>query len=156
LAGNARNVAAVDTSARALGWARRNLELNDYPADACELIHGEAARWLALRAAEFDLIVLDPPPLARSIKDVPRASHLYVELNALAMRAVASGGYLMSFSCSAHFRGEEFLRAVRIAQTRAARKFRLLAHLGPGPDHPVLLGHAEGQYLTGVLLADVG
>jgi 23S rRNA G2069 N7-methylase RlmK/C1962 C5-methylase RlmI len=35
------------------------------------------------------------------------------------------------------------------------RKLRLIAHLGPGPDHPVLLGHAEGEYLTGLMLADL-
>jgi 23S rRNA G2069 N7-methylase RlmK/C1962 C5-methylase RlmI len=62
----------------------------------------------------------------------------------------------MSFSCSAHFHGEDFVRAVRIAATRAGRNFRLLRRLGPGADHPAMLGHAEGEYLTGVLLADIG
>jgi hypothetical protein len=33
---------------------------------------------------------------------------------------------------------------------------RLLERLGPGRDHPVLLGHPEGEYLTGVLLRDLG
>jgi len=42
-----------------------------------------------------------------------------------------------------HFRGEDFVRAVRIAQTKSGRKLQMLARLGPGPDHPVLLGHAE-------------
>ena len=102
----------------------------------------------------FDLIVLDPPPLARSLKDVAHAARLYTDLNALAMRALAPGGYLMTFSCSIHFRGEDFVRAVRIAQTKSGRKLQMLARLGPGPDHPVLLGHAEGEYLTGLLLAD--
>jgi len=156
LAGGAREVVAVDTSARALAWARRHLELNGYAADLCTLVHGDAADYLCSNGREFDLVILDPPPLARSLKDVPRASHLYVELNALAMRAVARRGYLMTFSCSAHFHGDDFIRAIRIAQTRACRKFRVLAHLGPGPDHPVLLGHSEGAYLTGALLADLG
>jgi 23S rRNA G2069 N7-methylase RlmK/C1962 C5-methylase RlmI len=62
----------------------------------------------------------------------------------------------MTFSCSAHFHGEDFIRAVRIAQGRAQRQFRTLAHLGPGPDHPILLGHPEGEYLTGMLLARIG
>ena len=31
----------------------------------------------------------------------------------------------------------------------------MIARLGPGPDHPVLLGHAEGEYLMGLLLADL-
>jgi hypothetical protein len=48
------------------------------------------------------------------------------------------------------------VHAVRIAQAKAKRNFRILAHLGPGPDHPVLLGHVEGEYLTGLLLQDLG
>ena len=154
-AGGARRVVAVDTSARALSWAARNLELNGHPADAIEFVHGEAGKYMAETAERFDLIVLDPPPLARSRGDVERAGRMYVELNALAMRALARGGQMMTFSCSVHFRGDDFLRAVRIAQSKAGRHLRMLARLGPGLDHPVLLGHAEGEYLTGFLLADL-
>jgi 23S rRNA (cytosine1962-C5)-methyltransferase len=155
LAGGARVAVAIDTSARALGWARRNLELNGH-AGGAELIHDEALNYLAAEHGRFDLVVIDPPPLARSAKDVARAGHLYVALNTLAMRAVAPGGSLMTFNCSAHFAGEDFIRAVRIAQGRARRNFRLIERLGPGPDHPVMLGHAEGQYLTGLLLMELG
>ncbi|HYL58787.1 MAG TPA: class I SAM-dependent rRNA methyltransferase, partial [Candidatus Acidoferrales bacterium] len=100
LAGGARRVVAVDTSARALGWARKNLELNDHPATAVEFVHGEAGKFMAETAECFDLIVLDPPPLARSRADAERAGRLYVELNMIAMRALAPGGRLMTFSCS--------------------------------------------------------
>jgi 23S rRNA (cytosine1962-C5)-methyltransferase len=102
------------------------------------------------------LIALDPPPFARSRADARRAEHLYVELNALALGALNPGGFLMTFSCSSHFCGEDFVRAARIAEGRSGRRMRLLARLGPGPDHPVLLGHPEGEYLTGVLLRDLG
>ncbi len=80
---------------------------------------------------------------------------MYVELNAAAMRVLARGGRMMTFSCSAHFRGEDFVQAVRIAQSRARRTLRSIRRLGPGADHPCLLGHAEGEYLTGLLLADL-
>ncbi len=156
LAGGATSAVGVDTSARALGWARRNLELNGYQTSACALVRAPAARYLAAASERFDLVVLDPPPLARSMKDAAHAGRLYVELNMLAMRVLAPGGHLMTFSCSAHFRGEDFIRAVCTAQSRAQRHFRMLARLGPGPDHPVLLGHPEGEYLTGLLLADLG
>jgi 23S rRNA (cytosine1962-C5)-methyltransferase len=155
LAGGAGKVVAVDTSARALDVARENLELNGHPANAVELVHGEAGKFMAETANRFDLIVLDPPPLARSRGDAERAGRLYVELNTVAMRALAPGGRLMTFSCSTHFRADDFVRAVRYAASNAGRNLRLIAHLGPGPDHPVLLGHAEGEYLTGLLLADL-
>jgi 23S rRNA (cytosine1962-C5)-methyltransferase len=156
LKGGAKEIVAVDTSMHALDRARRNLELNGYPSGAVGLVHGEAGEFLARRDELFDLIVLDPPPFARSRADARRAEHLYVELNALALRALNPGGFLMTFSCSAHFCGEDFLRAMRIAEGRSGRRMRLLARLGPGPDHPVLLGHPEGEYLTGMLLRDLG
>ena len=154
LAGDAAQVTAIDTSARAIVWAERNLELNGF-ADRANLIEGDAAPFLATTNERFDLIILDPPPFARSLKDAPRAAHLYTDLNAYAIRALAPGGTLMTFSCSAHFQGADFTRAVRIAQGKAGRRLQTLARLGPAPDHPVLLGHPEGDYLSGLALADL-
>jgi len=156
LAGGAREMIAVETSARALEFGRRNLELNRHESGRTTLIQQDVLEYLAADHGKFEVVIVDPPPFARSVKDSLRAGHLYVELNTLAMRAVAPGGTLLTFSCSAHFGGEDFLRAVRIAQGRARRNFRLVERLGPGGDHPVMLGHAEGQYLTGLLLADLG
>jgi len=155
LKGGASKVVGVDTSARALEIARQNLELNGHTASAVEFVHGEAGKLMAETANCFDLIVLDPPPLARSRGDAERAGRLYVELNSVAISALAPGGRLMTFSCSTHFRADDFVRAVRFSASNAGRNLRLLAHLGPGPDHPVLLGHGEGEYLTGLLLADL-
>ena len=158
LKGGAKRVVAVDTSQRALGWVRRNLELNGHAGDAAELVHAEAAKYLEQSHQskdKFDLIALDPPALARSRKDAPHAEYQYAELNARAIAALAPGGNLMTFSCSVHFRGEDFIRAVRIGAARAGRNLRMLARLGAGPDHPVMLGHIEGEYLTGVWLADL-
>jgi len=155
LAGGASRVVAVDTSARALEMARQNLDLNEHPAGAVEFVHGEAGKFMAETPNRFDLIVVDPPPLARSRGDADRAGRLYVELNSVAIRVLAPGGRLMTFSCSTHFRADDFIRAVRFAESNAGRNLRLIAHLGPGPDHPVLLGHGEGEYLSGLLLADL-
>jgi 23S rRNA (cytosine1962-C5)-methyltransferase len=157
LAGGARHVTAVDSSARALGWLRRNLELNGFRDAAVELVHADATEFLrALPGrpeSKFDLIVLDPPPLARARADAPRAAHRYFELNALAMRALAPNGGLMTFSCSTHFRGETFINTVRAAQEQGHARMTMLARLSAGPDHPILLGHPEGEYLTGLMLA---
>ncbi len=160
IAGGARHVVAIDSSERALATARRNLELNRHRPGAIELVRADAPQLIAEMANRaggdrFGIVVIDPPPLARAARDAAPAGRLYVDLNALAMRIVAPGGFLATFSCSAHFCGEDFIRAVRIAQTKSGRKFRTLARLGPGPDHPTLLGHPEGEYLTGLLLGAI-
>ncbi len=155
LKAGARRVVAVDTSQRALGWAKRNLELNGCAESAAELVHADAAKYLAESGERFDLIALDPPALARSRKDAKNAEHLYAELNARAIAALAPTGNLLTFSCSVHFRGEDFMRAVRIGAGKSRRNLRISARLGAGPDHPVMLGHVEGEYLTGAWLADL-
>jgi 23S rRNA (cytosine1962-C5)-methyltransferase len=155
LRGGAKQVVAIDTSARALGLLSRNLALNGYDPAMVESVHLDAGEFMAAASRKFDLVVLDPPPLARSRADAERAGRLYSELNALAIKLLAPGGRMLTFSCSAHFRGDDFVHAVRIGQAKARRNLRLLARLGPGRDHPVLLGHGEGEYLTGLLLADL-
>jgi 23S rRNA (cytosine1962-C5)-methyltransferase len=156
LAGGAAEITAIDTSAAALASARRNFELNQHDASRYSLIQAEVPQYLATSGRKFDIVVIDPPPFARSAKDSARAGRLYVEINRLAMEAVAPAGSLLTFSCSAHFIGADFARAVHLAQTRARRDFRLVERLGPGPDHPIRLGHAEGEYLTGLWLTDLG
>jgi 23S rRNA G2069 N7-methylase RlmK/C1962 C5-methylase RlmI len=42
-----------------------------------------------------------------------------------------------------------------MGSAHSRRNMRMLARLGAGPDHPVLLGHGEGEYLTGVWLTDL-
>lgn len=155
LKGGASEVVAIDSSAAALSSARRNLALNGYDESRVTLVAADVVEYLRENRAQFDVVVLDPPPLARSRKDIEQAGRMYVELNALALRAVARGGALLTFSCSAHFAGEAFERAAQVAQSRARRVFRIVERLGPGPDHPVLLGHQEGRYLTGLWLQEL-
>ena len=76
LAGGATEVVAVETSARAIESAKRNLALNHPQGGAIEFVHDEAANYMAGAARKFDIVILDPPPLARLRKDAARATHL--------------------------------------------------------------------------------
>ena len=51
-------------------------------------------------ARAFDLIVADPPKLARSTSQLKRATRAYKDLNLLALKLLAPGGLLVTFSCS--------------------------------------------------------
>ena len=63
-----------------------------------------------------------------------------------------AGGRLMSFTCSGAVLREDFLNVLREASRRAGRDVQLLQELHAASDHPVLLGHPEGEYLRGWLL----
>ena len=49
---------------------------------------------------EWDFVVLDPPKLAPSKKDLGRAARKYIRLNSLAIQLVRRGGVLLTCSCS--------------------------------------------------------
>ncbi|MHC4340667.1 MAG: class I SAM-dependent rRNA methyltransferase [Planctomycetota bacterium] len=147
--GGARSVLGVDLDETAVDAARRNAGLNDL---RVPFEHADAFDFLREARAEADLIVLDPPKLAASRQALPRARRKSVDLNALALAALAPEGLLFTFSCTGLFSSEEFLGQVREAAARSERSVRLLRATGQPPDHPVHLFCPETRYLTGLLL----
>ena len=69
-----------------------------------------------------------------------------------AMKRLAPGGYLATFSCSHHVDPDLFQKIVFGASIDAQVPLQWLRRLGPGPDHPVHLDHPQGEYLKGLLL----
>ena len=63
------------------------------------------------------------------------------------MTHVENGGFLLSFSCSGAVDGKLFRQILFSAATEAEVRVRLLAPLAAGEDHPVDLGHPQGEYL---------
>jgi 23S rRNA (cytosine1962-C5)-methyltransferase len=149
--GGARSVTAVESSAAALALARENLAANA-PDLAPELIQADAFRFLREDAGAYDLIVLDPPPLARRRRDVPRAARAYKDVLLHALRRAAPAARLLVFACSYHVGPELFRKIAFGASLDAGRKLRVLRGLGLPADHPVSLDHPEGAYLDGLLL----
>ncbi len=150
--GGATRVVAVESSPRALDLARDNVALNAFSDGALELVHDDVTRYLRETTEQFDLLVLDPPALAKRRADVPRAARAYKDLHLWALRRASPGALLMTFTCSQHVDAELFRKIILGAAVDAGRIVQLLQHLGPGPDHPVALGHPEGEYLHGLLL----
>ncbi|HXD98601.1 MAG TPA: class I SAM-dependent rRNA methyltransferase [Candidatus Acidoferrum sp.] len=150
----ARRAVCVESSPEAIAGARRNFELNGF-AERTEIRAVNAfdeLRRLDRERARFDLIVLDPPPFARSRSAVEAALRGYKEINLRALRLLAPGGRLATFSCSHHVDETTFEATIRDAATDAATRVRVLARLEQAPDHPVLLTVPETRYLKGLLL----
>lgn len=154
--GGATAVTDVDISTHALESSRRNFGLNqDCPAVAAcrhELVQADVFDYLAERAQpQFDLVILDPPSLAKREAERATALRAYGNLAAGGIRCLRRHGILVAASCSAHVSAEEFFGIVRQAAQRSSRKFKELQTTGHPPDHPATF--PEAQYLKCIYLA---
>jgi 23S rRNA (cytosine1962-C5)-methyltransferase len=151
----ARRVASIDTSEEALALARRNVEINR--------LDGARAEWLAAdvfaqlrkyrdQGRQFGLIVLDPPKFAPTEKHVPNAARAYKDINLWAMKLLAPGGHLLTFSCSGAVSPDLFQKIVAGAAADAKADMQVRRHLGASLDHPVSIHFPEGEYLKGLWL----
>ena len=69
------------------------------------------------------------------------------EINYRAMKLLPRGGYLATASCS-HFATEElFIKMLRAAAKDAHRQLRQIEVKQQAPDHPILWGVPETNYL---------
>jgi 23S rRNA (cytosine1962-C5)-methyltransferase len=98
----------------------------------------------------FDVVVLDPSKQTRERDSVAYALKSYLDMNRLALAAVAPGGILFTCSCTGLVREDEFLETIRRAAWQAKRTVRLFRIAGAGPDHPFLVHVPEGRYLKAV------
>ena len=153
LAGGARSVTSVDSSAVAIELVDRNVELNfgkEAPHRSAAMDTFDFLR--TVEKGEYDMMILDPPAFAKHHKVLGNALQGYKRLNARAMEKIASGGILFTFSCSQAVSKEQFRLAVFSAAAIAGRKVRILHQLTQPTDHPINIYHPEGEYLKGLVL----
>lgn len=150
--GGAKSVTAVDSSARAVTRIGAHAAMNGLTVDAVE---SDVFRFLETATpGGYDLVVVDPPKFARARKDLDAARKGYERLNALALAALAPGGFLVTCSCSQNVDLVEFERILAAGAKQAGRQVRILETRGAATDHPLPAGFSEGQYLK-VLFAYV-
>jgi 23S rRNA (cytosine1962-C5)-methyltransferase len=155
LKGGARRVESIDTSEEALAAARRNLEINGLDASRAQWIAADVfahLRKLRDQGRRFDLIILDPPKFAPTEKHVPKAARAYKDINLWAMKLLAPGGHLLTFSCSGAVGPDLFQKIVAGAAADARVDLQIRRHLGASLDHPVSIHFPEGEYLKGLWL----
>ena len=155
LAGGAKQVVSVDSSAPALERARANVALNGFETERAEFIDGDVNALLRerLKAGEsFDAIVLDPPKFAPSAAHAERAARAYKDINRLALKLLAPGGLLFTFSCSGGIGAELFHKIVAGAGLDAGVDGVLLERLAGACDHPTTINFPEGEYLKGLVI----
>jgi 23S rRNA (cytosine1962-C5)-methyltransferase len=160
LAGGAESVLSIDSSSDALALARENLERNrSLPAQRVRWSDADvfvALRELRNSGAQFDLIVLDPPKFAPTAAHAARAARAYKDINLLALKLLAPGGLLATFSCSGGVGPDLFRKIVAGAALDAGADAAIVGTLSAGADHPVALAFPEGEYLKGLLIRKAG
>ncbi len=150
--GGAERVTLVESSKEALALAAQNLA---FAGERAQFVAEDAFRFLREAGPAFDLIVLDPPPLARRKADVQRAARAYKDVLMHALRRAAPEAHVIPFACSHHIGPELFQQIAFGASLDAGRSVRVLGHLEAPADHPVALDHPEGRYLSGLWLQAV-
>jgi len=100
----------------------------------------------------FDAIVLDPPKFAPSAAHADRAARAYKDINRLALKLLAPGGLLFTFSCSGGIGAELFHKIVAGAGLDAGVDGVLLDRLSGACDHPTTINFPEGEYLKGLVI----
>jgi 23S rRNA (cytosine1962-C5)-methyltransferase len=147
--GGAASVTDLDISRHALESAARNFALNAGIQCPHEQVQADAFEWIG-SGKMFNLVILDPPSLAKKETERESAIHAYGGLASRGIAALRPGGILVAASCSAHVSADEFFGAVRDAAQQAGRKFEELATTGHPPDH--LATFAEANYLKCIYL----
>ena len=149
----ATEVLGLDSAEDAIAAARKNTTRNNVTA---EFVVANVFDWFndPERAVEpkWDVIVLDPPPFAKSRSALAGALRGYKDINLRALQRLAPGGVLATYTCSHHMHDAELRGLLVEAATDAKRKLRVLEWCHQPPDHPVLATMPESEYLRGYIL----
>ncbi|MBV6342907.1 class I SAM-dependent rRNA methyltransferase [Candidatus Magnetobacterium casense] len=145
-------VTMVDTSEKALQMASKNALLNNLQ-HRCDFLQDDVFDFLKRQVQDgnlYDFIVSDPPAFVKSRTNIRDGLRGYAELNALAMKALKSGGLLATSSCSYHVTRGMFMDM--LTHCAIGRDVCILDIRCQGIDHPGLLAVPETQYLKCVFV----
>jgi 23S rRNA (cytosine1962-C5)-methyltransferase len=149
----AAEVLGLDSAEDAVAAARRNAARNEVRA---EFAVANVFDWFNApeRAVEplWDVIVLDPPPFAKSKSALEGALRGYKEINLRAVKRLVPGGVLATYTCSHHMQDAELRQVLAEVAADARRKLQVLEWAHQPPDHPVLVTMAESEYLRGYIV----
>lgn len=154
LRAGAQHVTNIDSSADALNLAEKNVTLNKLDASKMENVTGDVFSVLRKYRAEsrrFDVIVLDPPKFAESMKHLEKAARAYKDINILGFQLLNPGGVLFTFSCSGLMEDTLFQKIVADAALDAGREADIACRMFQAADHPVSLNFPEAAYLKGLV-----
>lgn len=148
--GGAKHVDCVERSGPAVETGRQIAADNGLP--QVVMHQGDAHEFLQqLPNHSYDLTICDPPKLSTNKKGIDAALKRMRNLAAEACRVTTYGGELVLCSCSAAIKHPELSRVLALAALDVNAQAAITHRFTQGPDHPVLAGFAEGEYLSTVV-----
>ena len=148
--GGADEVVGIDLDEQVIELAKQNANLNQA---RIRFVQADLFAWLRdvlPTGQRFDIVVLDPSKQTRDREEIDYALKRYLDMNKLALQAVAPGGLFLTCSCTGLIGEETFLDTVRRAAWLANRTVQVIKLSGAGPDHPFAVHAQEGRYLKAV------
>lgn len=143
----ALEVTAIDASEPACRMIERNAALNGVNVTAIAADARDTMEKMINQGQRYDIVSIDPPAFAKSRKTAAAALAGYRTINMLAIKLVRPGGILLSSSCSHHIQADRFEETIREAAWKVRKEIVLVRKGGQAPDHPILLGVPETEYL---------
>jgi 23S rRNA (cytosine1962-C5)-methyltransferase len=150
LARRGGSVRAVDENPDAVARAGANAGRNGLANLTVERANSfDLLRALEADGAEFDVVVIDPPALAKrgGAGALATAGRAYKELLLRGARLTRPGGLLCACSCSGRVTRAHWEEICTDALADAGRAAQVLSRAGAGRDHPELAGVPETGHL---------
>jgi len=145
----AKSVLGFDISENAVEQANKNAALNGLE-NICKFQVANAFDVLKQWSKEekkYDVVMLDPPAFTKSRETIQKAIAGYKEINLRGMKLLEAGGFLVTSSCTSLVTAEMFLEMIDLAAKDAKRKLRQVCFQTQAPDHPIIKGIENTQYL---------
>lgn len=151
--GGATQSTTVDIARPALEEAERNFELNHMQSSKHKTVCEDMYTFMEKAESDtYDLIVLDPPSMAKNRNDLTKAMRAYRKLNKLGFKLVKSGGYIFTASCTSQLTRETFYDIIKEVAGKSGRQTKIVHESFHAPDHPISTTHPEGKYLKAFLI----
>ncbi|MEM7130167.1 MAG: class I SAM-dependent rRNA methyltransferase [Chloroflexota bacterium] len=150
--GGAKEVTSLDISQHALNGAERNFTYNLERGIISKVPHHllkadafQALSDLAHSKKSYEMVIIDPPALAKRQSEVERALAAYMRLAKLGLDLLAPQGTIVLASCSSRVDADTFCEVMHRAARETGRPLNEIRRTEHPVDHPI--GFKEGAYL---------
>ncbi len=144
----------VDVSQKVIGQLKENIDLN--VVKNFEIVKEDAFKFMKKEVVEkrnfYDLIILDPPPFAKTKHEKQGALRGFKYLLVTGLKLLKKEGLIAVFSCSHHVSLDDLKKVSLEVSKDTGFQLEVMEHMFQDIDHPYILNIPNSLYLKGLLL----